>query len=342
VLPASRFDFVVEGDHWSLPELLGRGIAPPWVLEHRLGTEGSLGDALDRIGRAGVERDVCREWLVQLWCAEPEALSAAGVAVANAQRRTDPDSFVLAGGYDLVADRLAVGLDVRVGAPADSISWAERRVEVTARGERVRARAAVVTIPPAAMASGRVAFAPALPAQKLEAARSLPSGDALVVAVVLRFPAPESAWCMVVGTHGGLWRATAGSGVLVGWVKGPAAGALRAAGVLDLDPTLPVRPALPWAEPEAVDDVHVADWGRDPLARGGYCYPGSGSGDARDRWAAPLARSLFFAGDATCAPGEAGRVHGAIRSGQRAVSEVLAALAGRGRRVRSQATQPVT
>jgi len=39
--------------------------------------------------------------------------------------------------------------------------------------------------------------------------------------------------------------------------------------------------------------------------------------------AAPLAGTLFFAGEATDSRGEQGTVHGAIASGKRAAAEVL-------------------
>ena len=115
---------------------------------------------------------------------------------------------------------------------------------------------------------------------------------------------------------------------MTAWGKGPDAAAVREARLADRDPTLPVRPAWPWLARDLVEDVHVADWGADRLARGAYCFPASGADGARGQWAAPLGRTLFFAGDATCGPGEAGRVHGAISSGRRAASEVVAALAG--------------
>ncbi|MGZ8263054.1 MAG: FAD-dependent oxidoreductase, partial [Burkholderiales bacterium] len=65
------------------------------------------------------------------------------------------------------------------------------------------------------------------------------------------------------------------------------------------------------------------DWQRDPYARGAYSYVVVGGDKARAQLAAPLAGTLFFAGEAADAEGEAGTVAGALQSGLRAAREVL-------------------
>jgi monoamine oxidase len=67
------------------------------------------------------------------------------------------------------------------------------------------------------------------------------------------------------------------------------------------------------------------DWDADPFSCGAYSYAAvGGNGAARDL-AAPLANTLFFAGEATNSEGHNGTVHGAIATGKRAAREVLAA-----------------
>ena len=68
----------------------------------------------------------------------------------------------------------------------------------------------------------------------------------------------------------------------------------------------------------------VHDWRRDPFARGAYSYLRVGGEGAREELAAPLAGTLFFAGEATDAE-ESGTVAGALRSGARAARQVLEA-----------------
>jgi monoamine oxidase len=77
------------------------------------------------------------------------------------------------------------------------------------------------------------------------------------------------------------------------------------------------------------------DWQADPFARGAYSYVTVGGTEARERLAAPLEDTLFFAGEAADAEGAAATVEGALRTGMRAAHEVRASLeasSGRARR----------
>jgi monoamine oxidase len=68
------------------------------------------------------------------------------------------------------------------------------------------------------------------------------------------------------------------------------------------------------------------DWQADPFSRGAYSYVRvGGSNDAQRQLAAPLADTLFFAGEATHFAGHHATVHGALSSGKRAAAEVLRA-----------------
>ncbi len=74
-------------------------------------------------------------------------------------------------------------------------------------------------------------------------------------------------------------------------------------------------------------ETRFHNWERDPCARGAYSYVCVGGTGARQDLAEPIDRTLFFAGEATDATGEATTVAGAIISGERAADEVLASLA---------------
>jgi monoamine oxidase len=69
----------------------------------------------------------------------------------------------------------------------------------------------------------------------------------------------------------------------------------------------------------------VADWTRDPFARGGYAVFPTGSAGASEALAESVAGTLFFAGEAT-AGARAGTVDGALMTGERAARQVLASL----------------
>jgi monoamine oxidase len=77
-------------------------------------------------------------------------------------------------------------------------------------------------------------------------------------------------------------------------------------------------------EPEVV----VADWGADPWSLGGYSYPRISALDEPATLAAPIDRTMFFAGEATCTQTHRGMIQGALDSGLRAAAEVATALAG--------------
>jgi len=68
------------------------------------------------------------------------------------------------------------------------------------------------------------------------------------------------------------------------------------------------------------------DWSRDPFARGAYSWVRVGGVPSQAALAAPVADTLFFAGEATELEGLQAIVHGALRTGERAADEVLASL----------------
>jgi monoamine oxidase len=68
------------------------------------------------------------------------------------------------------------------------------------------------------------------------------------------------------------------------------------------------------------------DWQADPFSRGAYSYAAVGGMDAAKTLAAPVANTLYFAGEATNGEGYNGTVHGAIATGLRAAKELLQSL----------------
>ncbi len=88
----------------------------------------------------------------------------------------------------------------------------------------------------------------------------------------------------------------------------------------------PATPSSAWPNlPAGLVDWRITRWRADPWAQGAYSYlaPGASS-TTRRTLARPVGDRLFFAGEATNVDHPA-TVHGALASGQRAASEVLAA-----------------
>ena len=123
--------------------------------------------------------------------------------------------------------------------------------------------------------------------------------------------------------------------VLTAWAGGPRA--LRLAGLGERAVTeLAVAAAgrLFGVRPERLAallvDAHSHDWGADPLTLGAYSYTAVGGIGASAALARPVARTLFFAGEAATGDGEHGTVHAALESGARAAGEVLACMGAAG------------
>jgi monoamine oxidase len=256
--------------------------------------------------------------------------------------------FRILSGYASLVDHLRRGIPaeaVELGAAVTRIRWAPGSADVErATGAPIRARAVVVTVPAAVLASRAApTFDPALP-EKDAALRDIATGAA--VRVVLRFR--TSWWDELAGARHAdspvgfihlpdaalptWWTpAPVRAPLLVGWAGGRAAA--RFAGWEDdaviatgLD-TLATAFGLSTARlRELFVDGRTHDWSADPWARGAYSYPIAGGEGAQSRLAEPVAGTLFFAGEATHTGGEHASVHGAIETGHRAARAVITSL----------------
>jgi monoamine oxidase len=209
------------------------------------------------------------------------------------------------------------------------------RVEALSRtGLRVfTARRAVVTLPLGVLKCNGLAFEPALPG-KQTAMEGLAMGYALKVSLHFQerfWPAENSGF--IHSDHEWLptWWSDEGGRVLTGWAGGP-----RAEWLSEEDEGSVLSEAFSaLGRIFSVGQDQVADllmnsfthnWSEDPYSRGAYSFTPVGMMDMSGRLAEPVAETLFFAGEATCRPGEQGTVHGAFSSGYRAASQVLRTL----------------
>jgi monoamine oxidase len=310
---------IAGGRRWDAATLARRHPPPPWAVAHHVGGPGSLADSLS--GLPDTARDLAAVWLEQSVGGDCHALDADGVAAIGVARGGGGEE-ILVDGFDAVAGALAVGLDVRLESPVMQLTWREGEVRVA--GAMVVARTVVVTVPPSVVLAGRLAFDPALPVEKRAGLSALASADAVSVAVTARHAARRSTWALFAEEPWGLWHSTTGSPVVVGHVKGPRAPVARRADwstsnvgwlVRQVDESL-----------GGAIDVIVHDWGSDPWACGAHTVPAFGVDRAAGLWAAPLAGTVFFAGEATACVSGRGLVQGALSSGIRAAEEVLRVL----------------
>jgi monoamine oxidase len=240
---------------------------------------------------------------------------------------------------DLPRDRVHLHLQSIV----EEIAWEPGRVVIRSRryGEvaQYEARKAIVTLPVGVLRSGAVRFTPKLPQEKRDAISRIAMGPVLKVA--LRFGEPfwaqlrggalQDAAFFFAGTEPfpTYWTTyPAVSPLIMAWAGGPKAAHLSGcseeqviaralagfAHALDLD-VEDVRARL--------ESAYVHDWQRDPYARGAYSYVLVGGLGARAALAAPVDKTLYFAGEATAPQEEAGTVAGALMSGITAAARAV-------------------
>jgi monoamine oxidase len=288
--------------------------------------------------------------------ANPERVSARAIVEEWTGEGTANDaSFRPLGGYGALMGALTRELEgsevrLQLQSAVRTIRWKRGRVEVegTFLGKPFRERAAraIVTLPLGVLqlargAAGAVRFAPALE-QKKQALHTLGSGPVARLALRFRTAFWEEVDDCRYRDAGFFQSADAAFPtfwtalplrvpLLIAWAGGP-----RAALMADADTSEKVRRALASLRAFFGDRVDVEsqleaawhhDWQSDPYARGAYSWVAVGGSRARKALAAPLANTLYFAGEATDYEGEAGTVAGALQSGVRTARELLKATA---------------
>lgn len=301
----------------------------------------TVAEWLGRNVRRADARAVLRIAINAIFAAEPEELSllfflfyvrSGGGLMRLSEIKNGAQQDRLRGGAQQLALRLAARLGDRVvlNSPVTAIEHGARGVLVRAGGERYRASAAIVAIPPAL--AGAIRFRPALPPARAELARAMPMGK--VIKCVLAYPRP---FWRDAGLSGealcddGPVRlvfddspADAAHGALVAFILGEAARewgqrsrAERARAVCDqLAAFFGPQAAAPAAYLEQ-------DWAREPWSKG--CYVGILPPGALTRYGAALREPvgpIHWAGTETAVMWN-GYMDGAIESGERAAREVL-------------------
>ncbi|GIX49244.1 MAG: amine oxidase [Candidatus Tectimicrobiota bacterium] len=313
----------------AFPCLLARAQELAWHQERDL----PLGEALQRLV-AGCPSQLRSVRLGLDWLSLVMGTDAACLSARHWDQDLDlpgPD-LVLLDGYDALVQRLARGLEVRLGEAVRQVEWTPEGVWVESTQATYRAAAAIVTLPLGVLKAGSVRFVPPLPARQQRAIARL--GMGVLDKVVLVFARP--CW-PAAGEHlanpdrrpGELAGFSSllphlGAPVLVGWVAGRQAQALEDADDAE---------AVAWAMrtlrrllgPGLPDPVHtrVTRWGSDPYARGAYSHlPAGACGADYDALAVPVSPRLHLAGEATHRRYPS-TVHGAYLSGRRAARRVL-------------------
>jgi len=260
--------------------------------------------------------------------------SAGGTLQLYGQDGTAQDARVV-GGAQAIADALAAALGDRVllGAPARRVEHGPAGVVVHADGVVVRARRAVVTLPPAL--AGRLSYDPPLPGLRDQLTQRMPMGTVIKCAAVYPTPFWREAGRSGVGVAGdGVVRlcfdntpADGAVGVLLAFITaGEARRSLRGTPEARRAEVLAFFARFFGAEAAAPLDYVETAWSEEEWSRG--CYAGSlgpGGWTAYGEDLRAPVGPLHWAGTETALVWN-GYIDGAVESGERAAHEVLAGL----------------
>lgn len=307
-----------------------------------------LGKCLDANARALPRRTV-----EGYDAADPERVSAR--AIVNewlSESAGSAESSRIDGGYgallgSIASDASSAGARLSLNSIVHEVRWKRGTVEVDGqsygRPFSVRAASAIVTLPlgvlqlPAAHPAA-VRFTPGLTTKRAPIA-ALDAGPALKV--IMRFrqafwesladrrlrnagflQAPQSPFPTFSTTY------PRRAPLLVAWAGGPRARRISDAADAEIISIALASARTLFGDRANVDReleaAYVHNWQRDPFAFGAYSYVTVGGHGARKALAAPLQRTLYFAGEAADYEGETGTVAGALQSGASAARSLLA------------------
>jgi monoamine oxidase len=300
------------------------------------------------VDRAGPDEEVRQQalgYVEGFHAADPSLISVHSlIRDAHAEEAVSGDErqFRFGRGYDglvqALKDRMEPGhLEVQLRTVVREIQWCAGDVVARTADAEFRAPRAIITIPLGVLKANGISFLPELPAKK-EAIRFLEMGGAVRVTLCFK----EKFWERdkdMAGT-GFLftndpefptwWTANAlPYPILTAWAAGRYASELKGLSAHEVThkAKLALARILGSAGIDLAAQITAAfthDWQSDPFSRGAYSYAAVGGIDAARALAAPVAETLYFAGEATNSDGYNGTVHGAIATGYRAAQEVLA------------------
>jgi monoamine oxidase len=281
-----------------------------------------------------------------LWCAEPRDISlfhvlfylaAAGGYDQLMETRGAAQDSRFCDGADAVALAVAdiLGDRVRLDDRVDAVHYQASGVRVDAATAVVRARRAIVAVPPPALKA--IEFDPPLPAHRVGWAEANPMGRVVKLHAVYPTPFWRTAGLSGIATLYGRGPVTvmfdnspadACHGALVGFVYGDIADEWSAR-TQEERREAALRCFADVVGEEALEPIAYTekDWCRDQFVRGGYeayATPGAWSAHARHGWREPIA-ALHWAGSETATKWN-GYIDGAISAGYRAAQEVQWAL----------------
>ncbi len=242
------------------------------------------------------------------------------------------DDVLFAQGFQVIPEFLAQGLQIELGQVVKEIQWQRSPARIITQKTEFIADHVVVTLPLGVLQANSVRFSPELPRSKQNAIAKL--GMGVLNKCYLRFPdvfwSADADWVEYVSARHGEWtewvsfKQAANMPILLGFNAADRGRAIEAWSdeqiVASAMQTLRIIYGASIPEPI---DYQMTRWASDPFSLGSYSYnPVGAVPKMRQALAAPLAKSVFFAGEASNKD-YFGTAHGAYLSGLRAAQEIL-------------------
>jgi monoamine oxidase len=244
-------------------------------------------------------------------------------------------NWAVAEGLGAVVASASHGLDIELGCPVTSIDWGADRVRASTPRGTVESRAIVVTVPTTLLARGEPRFVPALPAEYGEAFAGLALGVANKVFFELEpgaLPFPGTTNFVASDRTARTMSFSvrpAGQEVLLAYFGGAYARELELGGMLVAAAREELVRIFGADLGRRIRRSTATAWSTDPWARGAYSAARPGYARCRRVLTRPVARRVFFAGEA-CVVDTFGAIHGAWASGAESARQVIETLTANG------------
>ncbi|HTK36117.1 MAG TPA: NAD(P)/FAD-dependent oxidoreductase [Caulobacteraceae bacterium] len=234
-------------------------------------------------------------------------------------------------GYGTTVATFGRDLPMALGAPVTRIEHDGPRLRLVTADGILEARAVIVAVPAAVIASGRLSFDPPL-ADKVAAAEALPLGHVNKAFLTLSEPELLPAETTLVARFdtartGAYHLRPFGRPLIEGFFGGDLAAELEgegeaAFGAFAIEELVSL---LGSDFRRKARFLTASTWAREPWTGGAYSHARPGHAGARAVLAAPVEERLFFAGEA-CSPHHFSTAHGAYETGVAAAEAALKAL----------------
>jgi len=277
-----------------------------------------------------------RHWLTLMSAAEAERLSTLDYAAYTDTSENYPVEKGYGALVQAVSLRAAPDLPVVLNCAVETVDWSGQGVSLSTPMGKLTAKLAIIAVPTTVIASGRLKFAPLLPADLAEAFEALPLGAAEKVAILFDrdvFGAQPTSYIDTIDLADAS-RAPInftlnpfGSTMAIGQLGGDNAAKLVKAGPQAMqDFALAALVDAYGADIRArVKGVATTSWVADPLIGGAYSCALPGKATMRAQLSQTLGDRVLFAGEAVSAHAYS-TAHGAHLTGLAAADAALARL----------------